>query len=56
MKTDGNTYLKKHPYKMRRCTMMEVQSMKDNASIIVDGTPDPMFNQSITVFNLVKIN
>eukprot|EP00069_Balaena_mysticetus_P008412 bmy_05821T0 len=33
-------------------TVMKVQSMKDNASIIIDGTPDPMFNQSITVFKL----
>lgn len=35
--------------------MMEVQSMKDNVSINIDGTPDPMLSQSITVFNLVKL-
>lgn len=36
--------------------MMKVQGMKDNASITIDRTPDPMFNQSITVLNLVKIS
>ncbi|TEA32622.1 hypothetical protein DBR06_SOUSAS19810005 [Sousa chinensis] len=33
-------------------TVMKVQSMKNNASIIIDGTPDLMFNLSITVFKL----
>lgn len=56
MKTDRNTYLKKYPYKKSVVQIMEVQSMKDNVSVMTIWTPGPMFNQSITVFDLIKIN